>query len=351
MPSPPPKAPARRIPLRSALIALLVVACAAMAIYQIPRVRAFAIVGSVTASDADIIAATGIVLGQHFFEINLDEVKVNLQRNPRYRSVAVHFRLPATFEVVLEESESDARLLKNDEDIVIDRNGLVIFIGQASDKRNIPQVLGMSISGYKEGAQLGVSDEYQLWAMRQVLNTLYDGGYATTYALIDLSDPVDIKMMNYQRITVHMGQMEGLVQKLDRAERVLAELEDQGLTGGVLDVSTDQTAYRPAGENEIFVPEEWNQWLPPALGAQAVFAEEPETTDEPIYAIESDLPPEVTGGPIVTAVGETTGKPADNGSTWAETTPRPTEKPKPKTTPKPTIDPAEAFGIPDENAP
>ncbi len=342
-------APARRVPLRGTLVALIAIAGLGMAIYQVPRVRSFAIEGNAATPDDAIVAASGVALGQHVFETDLDAVKVNLERNPRFRNVEVHFRLPSTLAIAIHESESDARLSKNNEDIVIDRDGLVIYIGQAEGKREIPQVLGMSISGYKEGAQLGISDEYQFWAMKQTIHLLYDSGHANEYALIDLSDPVDIKMMNYERITVHFGQLDGLEQKLTRAKPVLDELKEQGLSGGVLDVSTDQTAYRPAGENEIFVPEEWNQWLPPALGAQAVAAYEDPSSAAPAVEIEPEFPSDEGPPPLEVTVGETIQAPNEGETppdTGTATTPKPAPKPKPKS--KATVDPADAFGIPEE---
>lgn len=333
--------------LRVTLLALMLLAALCLLLFELPRVQRFDISGNSVTSGEEIIAASGVEIGQHIFETNIDAVKVNLKKNPRFRNVEVKFRLPSTLAIQVDESEPVARLTKLEADVVIDRNGLVIFAGNAENKQDIPQVLGMSFSGYQTGEPLAATDDYQLWVLRQILGTLYDNGYAPDYALIDLSNSVDIKMMSRQRVTVHFGQLDKLKDKLKRAGDVLAALDAEGQTGGVLDVSTAQTAYNMNGGTEILVPAEWSAWLPPddslppQTTGESMLASEP----TPAYEISSDIPVADDEPTIEVIPGEVVPASPTPGDAPAKTA-------KPKTKPKPKDDPAAlGFDIPDELAP
>lgn len=238
-------------------IALLV---AGMAL--VPRIQTYKITGSQQLDIREVMEANGLVQGMHFFSIDQEALGEKIGKDPYYvvRGIVYHF--PGTLEIIVSERNQDACIRYLNKDIVISSDGTVLEVGDSGDFPGVIRIQGLTVTGYALGERIGVQDDFQLSIAEKVLDVLHDSGYVVDYDLIDLSTPVDVKLLSKNRITVRIGQLEDVEAKLFKAAALLRQLADEGYTGGVLDATTDRLAYRNSTMGGIDIPEELMGLIP-----------------------------------------------------------------------------------------
>ena len=250
------KAGARRRWMTVVLSSVFVVLFFVFLLFYLPRIQHVELMGADQMTVDDFFRLSDMKPNEHIIFLDRQKIIDNVKKNPYYSVEKIEYSFPSTLNVQLLQRTEDACLRYLDHDIVIARDGTVLRVGERDEFPDILRLQGVSITGYALGEPLGVQDEYQMNTVEKLLVLLYDSRYRGDYQIIDISNPVDIKLLSRNRITVRIGQMNDINAKLFRSAHVLRELAIEGTVGGIIDASTDMVSYRSSGEGEIDIPDE-----------------------------------------------------------------------------------------------
>lgn len=222
----------------------------------LPRIHHVQLEGVTRIAVSDFLNMTGIHYGEHILSLKEERIREQLASNPYYMLETSEYIFPDTLKITLVERSNDACLRFLDQDIVISRDSTVLDMGASGSFPDMLRLQGISVTGYQIGEPLGVQDDYQLETTKVLLALLYESDYRTDYEIVDISNPLDIKLLSRNRITVRLGQLEDIDTKLFRSARILRQLAAEGVVGGIVDASTNLLSYRDADASEIIIPDE-----------------------------------------------------------------------------------------------
>lgn len=222
----------------------------------VPRIETYTVTGSQALTVQDVVEMCSLEAGTHLFAIDRPSLREAIENDPHYQVVGIVYRFPNSLEIKVSERSRDACVRHLDKDVIIASDGTVLEVGQAGAFSDVLRLQGVMVTGYALGEHIGVQDDFQLSVAGKVLEVLRRTGYVVDYDLIDLSNPVDLKLLSKNRITVRIGQMEGMEEKLGKVAVLLRQLANDGHYGGVLDASTEKPAYRNSSLGGIEIPRE-----------------------------------------------------------------------------------------------
>lgn len=243
-------------PLVTVALAVLLVFCTAGFLgFKYLRIEECDVEGNSVVEDAAIVKMSGVESGMHVLELDLDQAKHNIEKDPYLHVRDISYVFPSKLAITVEESRRDALIQFADTSVYIDRNGYVLAIVEKEPEADQLRVRGLSVSGFNPGEKVGVSDKFQLEVLCDVLNTLYDSNQRNWYSVVDISDAININLLTYDSTIVRLGQAEDLGEKLRRVSIVLDKLKEMGYKEGVVDArSYRNIAYQPGAKDadELF---------------------------------------------------------------------------------------------------
>lgn len=217
------------------LLLLALLATAGFVAWNILCVQTVAITGNKRLGVEEIIKIAGIPLGDNIFKINLGDVRRNLESNPYIEVLSVSRILPDTIDIQIHERIAFAVISVSEGQVVIDEaaNVLEILLPSASVESMI-RVRGMQLIGYKAGETVSTEDDFQATTLIALMNALSKAGMQDAFVEMDVGNPLDLRLLTADGITVRLGQSEQLDEKLAWVRSVLPELAEMGKTGGTL---------------------------------------------------------------------------------------------------------------------
>ena len=179
--------------------------------------------GAVRTSDAELGKASGIVVGQNIFQLEIEAIARGIASNPWVKadSISIRRRWPSEVEINLEEHRPVA-MVSLGELYLLDQEGTPFKKVQAEDRIDLPLVTGVPRDEYMSHPRQSAAQFVRAVAFA----TAYDHSAAAT------SNPlseVRIEKGRISLITGHEGQKvllgeEGWTEKLIALSRVRSEL-------------------------------------------------------------------------------------------------------------------------------
>lgn len=189
--------------LLSVLIVFAAVLVGCVVFFRVNRVE---VIGNVRYSEAEVIAASGVEIGDNLFLVNRPRTNANLIRElPYIQKASMVRRLPDTIELHITESGAAAVVECEGEKWIIDPRGK--FLENMADAggfgADLPLVLGLhpAIPAVGEMMQVGVEEEGRLESLSHLLQALADRGMTA-----GLTDFIDLTSVS----TIYFGYGEGL---------------------------------------------------------------------------------------------------------------------------------------------
>ena len=222
------------------------------------RVNKVEVVGNNRYSVEEVIAASGVEIGENLFLVSRPRTNSSLiQRLPYIQKVAMVRRLPDTIEFQITESAAAAVVEAEDIQWVIDPRGKLLEVLEPSENvfaEGLPRVLGLTPMAPTVGTMMSASVEEQtrLEVLRGLLSALNDRGMTG-----ELSEFIDLRAANVVyfgyggELTVVVPMEEDQSWYAFALQRVLEKLHQQGerVTG---------TLYLTYGEERAsLLPERW----------------------------------------------------------------------------------------------
>lgn len=221
----------------------------------------------------DVLRLSEIRLGGSMRRVDPEQVRLAVESDGRLAFVDLEKRYPSQILLTVRPRSHDAVMLQGGKVLVLDSAG---YVAQVLDQlpENLPYISGLRASYYLLGRQLDTADG-RCGAMEAVLEALKARG-ATQYASeISVEDIEDLRIITRTGVTVLLGNVENMPDKIAWMAAALSDLEARGERGGKLDVYS--------GRKADYIPEATAEPDPKRYGydATATATPEPEATGVP----------------------------------------------------------------------
>lgn len=235
------------------LITLLIVLIGAgllclMAIFLLYEIQNLNVIGNRVLPKEEIIAQSGVKVGDNYFFLNRSKLKERLEKNRYIEFRGTQFDYSGTMNIKINERHAMGIIQRNGLYYVIDADGMVLENSQeVMPDFQCPIVKGLDLSSRTliiEGQIIGVKDIEQLSALSAVLKALDDTNMQGRTVSLDVSNLDNISIMTTEGAGIVLGRATDAELKLIIAREILASREDKKeLMGANIDVSSGEKAY------------------------------------------------------------------------------------------------------------
>lgn len=201
-------------------------------------------------SDEAVVRAAKIDFGSSIFRIDAQKIERSINATGLLKFERVDVRYPNTAVLYVKERTREAMLLSAGKIRVLDDEGYVMESLDQVPDMDLVYVSGFRVMncniGEKLQAESGQTEAY--CAVIAALNSHAADPYVSE---LDVSDPKDLRIITRTGITVLLGDMQDMENKVAWMKSAVADLEKRGEGGGTLDVTSGNKAdYIAAAEQE-----------------------------------------------------------------------------------------------------
>ncbi len=245
------KRKAKRLAMLAGLA--LIVACAGVALVLAVffKVGTVQVKGDKVYSEKDVIAKSGIEVGDNLFLVDEEKVNESLTATlPYINKVTVELDLPDKVVLNVSATREVAALPYGAGFILVDENGKVLDRDSSMIRDGVAIVGGVQLKGAPEGGTIKLNNDDTTNRFIELLRAIKKSGFKQLTG-ITLTKKGDFELKYDERITVKIGSFTNLEQKIRRAEAAI-EREDaiNAYSIGVMDVSIEPYASFDPGEEK-----------------------------------------------------------------------------------------------------
>ena len=207
-------------------------------ITQSPRfaVTTFSVNGNQQRTEKEIIERGGLCKGVNIFSVDLNAVRAQLLADPWVGESLLLRHLPGTIEIQITERKAFA-IVMLERGYLVERNGTVFKSIEPSDPSELPIVTGFSLEQWKRDRI----------AAERTLKQLLDLGDDWMKSGVGSRSLHEIRLAVDGNVELVVGKKEMIIamglppfrRKLERAERVLAELDRRGVAAEAVWIDND----------------------------------------------------------------------------------------------------------------
>lgn len=225
-----------------------VISCALIAIVfvslftPIYDISEISVEGNSVINSEVLIRASGILVGDSFFEADILGAKNRISKVAYVDNVKVRRVFPNKIRIIVTESRECAYISFVGSYIGIDSKGKILEVKQQLDQNSKPIVYGIKISNFTIGSYIDVDNEDKKAVFFDILNYIEDAAIENTIYSMDITNTDNIFFVLKNKITVKLGNTDNMKYKIAYLKTVLKEIS--GETGGTLDISdTENVTY------------------------------------------------------------------------------------------------------------
>ncbi len=187
------------------LIALIVLAFVLLFLLFAPifNIKHIEVMGSERYTDEEIIAASGISIGENgfkrlsmnpksLFELRILDGEEKIQQLPYVNTCTVSIVFPNKVFIQITDRKPAAYLVYFDNFLTVDEQGFVLEAGHSEPSGDLEEIRGIDFSRYTLGGQLEVSDISLIRIGVEIINTIKSSDGNSEIKLADVLDWVDM---------------------------------------------------------------------------------------------------------------------------------------------------------------
>ncbi|MCL2057311.1 MAG: FtsQ-type POTRA domain-containing protein [Oscillospiraceae bacterium] len=193
------------------------------------RIEAVLVLGSDKYAAEDLALDSGVSAGDNLLRVSSGRVRSALMdKYPYIESVELRRKVPSTIEIHITQCSPGGALKQGDDYILITKDGKALERGMILIPENIPLVIGMDAGDILPGEYLQNSrdnlDEQEtaraqkaqeaLLTLRYLFDAMDESGF-TDITNLDITDPLNIKIMYENRLLIELGSEADLPYKLE----------------------------------------------------------------------------------------------------------------------------------------
>ncbi|QZY57166.1 cell division protein FtsQ/DivIB [Crassaminicella profunda] len=226
------------------LIMILVGAVSFIIIFKtdIFKIKGIQVFGNTTISKEEIVADSGIIIGNHIFKEKLKHIEANVHNNPYVKTVSVKRKLPDKIIIQIVEREEEAAIPFMNEYLIIDEDGMVLR--SSTSNGNLKVIKGLEFTNFMEGAILVVKDKGQLSKALEIVRGI--NKHEIFIKELDITNKKDSIIKFTDDLICKVGEGNNLDYRLKVLKKILEDLNQKKITRGVIDMSYEgDPSYRP----------------------------------------------------------------------------------------------------------
>ena len=218
------------------------------------RVESVVVEGNTKYANGDLIDSAGITNADNLFRVPTWEIEERLCAQFPYVSAAkVRRVLPATIVIEITQAVVDEVIETSEGYLLIDKDNVVLEHSAVPTEAFFAHAVGIDVSGAEVGKPLPEEYAEPMRLLRALHSAAEDANFSKI-DLIDVGDPLNLRLLYDRRLIVEIGSELDLDQKLQLAWYSI-ENEVEPNFVGTLDVSVRPTAR--IRHREIFDPAVW----------------------------------------------------------------------------------------------
>ena len=218
--------------------------------YQFIRADEISVRGAESFDASYVIALSGIRSGTHIFRVDKRAAAAGVAQDPHLVLENIEYVFPNKITLVVSERKEAACFEFMGTYVITDYSGIILgHVDSSEQPQNLPVIRGINVTEFALGAKIRTDDTFKQSIMTILLEN------TTAYQLTDLVREVDLTDTNNitlglsNGMQVIFGQADQIEEKLAWLQNILKELENQGKTGGTIDLSSVQMpTYLPPQE-------------------------------------------------------------------------------------------------------
>ena len=207
--------------------------------------------GNKTISSEEILSVIDNYYDTNMLKLSAQQVKQDLQGTIPIKDVRVHYKLPHTLILEVEEREVAAALHYLNSFALIDSQGIIVKSVTRLENYSIPIVTGLKVVDAKI-AKKPVFEEYPMHY--ETLLELIDAAKPILHELSEINLVVDANkdtsfyLYTLDGYQVFLGQWDD--KKITTMRDLLADIRDKNLGKGLLDISHNTPIFKPFSNSD-----------------------------------------------------------------------------------------------------
>ena len=149
-------------------------------------------------------------------------------------NVKAKMKFPDTVVISVTEAQPSAYINFIGSYVAISEKGKILDIKQNFNEIDRPVVYGVKVDKFEIGTQIVADDEQRVGLLYEMLKQLNLSGIIQKIQYLDISDTDNITMTLTNKISVKLGNTDGIKYKISYLKSILDTLKEE--TGGVIDL-------------------------------------------------------------------------------------------------------------------
>lgn len=247
---------AKRVAFLIALATIIMSVGVVLVLSVFFKINTISIKGDRVYSDQQIIAKSGVEIGDNLFRVNEEKLGESLSKSlPYIHTITLERQLPDTLVITVKATREVAAFQFGTGFILVNADGKVLDRNAAMLRDNVAVVTGAALKGAPEGERIIVGSEQETDDFVALLKSIAGSGIKNVTE-INLTDTGEYELKYDGRITVKLGSIENIDIKLKRAVAALEKEDEINIySEGVLDLKTEPYVYFDPGEDEEKKPD------------------------------------------------------------------------------------------------
>ena len=213
------------------------------------------VIGCEEKTPQQVVLSSGLVRGQNMIGITEEDVSQAMLKDHTIIFKDMQKKYPGTIYLYVEERQTTAVMQWLGVLYTLDGQGMVMTEETSTVlPTNMPLVTGFRPNSVMEGQFLNLRDERQLDAYQVIIEELKQQLYSDQITAINLADIDNMYLVTLEGVTVRLGSVEHMRDKIGAVRTCMGHLRQLNVTGGLLDVT--KVTDLENTENEVkYMPE------------------------------------------------------------------------------------------------
>ncbi|MFA5523571.1 MAG: FtsQ-type POTRA domain-containing protein [Tissierellales bacterium] len=191
------------------------------------HISSIEIIGNEKITDEKLILASGIIIDENIFKINLKMVEENVLLHPYIKSVKIKRRLPNKMLINVDERKEVVIINDFGTYMYLDEEGIILNILSEIKDEHIIEIYGLDIQNPRIGDKLSTKDESIQNKIFDFINSSKDLGLINSFERVILDEEKSISIFLHDEGEVAFGTLDDIKYKLNFLISILEELEEK----------------------------------------------------------------------------------------------------------------------------
>lgn len=181
--------------------------------------------GNIKITDEKLVLASGIIIDENIFKINLKMVKENILLHPYVKNAVVKRKLPNKILIEIEERNEIAIINYLGSYIYIDEEGVILNILSEKSDEEIIEIAGIEILNPQIGSKLEFANEEIRPRLFEFINSSKVLGLWKFFSKVTIDEEQNVAIQLENGGIVAFGTLDDVKYKLNFLISILKELE------------------------------------------------------------------------------------------------------------------------------